>query len=961
MTRNIPQRRQLLSVAVALSLVPIATVSYSQNATIEEVVVTGSFIRRSEGFVAASTVTQLSAEDLESQGTINMGEIVQNLSFVNGASSAVTDTIQGTDGNTSSVDLRGLGASSTLTLMDGKRVPTNNVNRLMPGIAIERLDIVVDGAAALYGSEAVAGVVNFIPVKRYDGAKVEFFTEGDDRGDFTDSQVSLLFGKELAPGLDFVFAGSFRSNDELKWTDRPDLMRAGLTFSGTANPGNFRVPQRDANGQLTGTSTTLPDPNCGAERQDPTQVNSNPNGFLLNGRCNFEFGDTRDYREEGQIANFYSNMSYEYSDDLTLSAQVNYSRQLSNGRSSTSNPGGRDSELPVVRGELPGNPFRAVNSLGQPLFALDANNDMLPDRDGSGRVIIDPNGIPFNEDVTFSGWRPLGKSNTLPSNFNSDGSSPDEDDNRDVRYALQADFNVPFLEGWEGTSFYTWMETESRVRNNQTLSFSAIEQGLNCDVLNDREACFNPFAVVDPNNLTSVNVMDSIFTTFRDNNKVEQQTFDLILNGSVPIVLPGGDIGAAIGYQRREDDFNNIPAANLISGDQFIGGQVDPFGSSRDIDAWFLELSFPILSNLEFSAAVRNEDFSTGQESTDPKFGLVYSPTDWLTLRGTIGESFIAPTLTQLNAPQECGLTAVDDPFSNFNAFVARCLQGNPDLVPESADNTSIGIDLAPIDGLRISVTWNETDFSDRIVATTTEDILRADFFNFQQITGFAGPGDPSLSQLTSWLNSGNADPRIVRDQNDPTKINTIVVSDSNASNMKVRATDLSASYEMDVRNMGSFRFGLNASYIDSYRAQISLDRPAFEGVGSQNNLVGGVPALPRWKANGSLGWVMGKHAANFTVHYIDDVAFDANPFAFQSAAPFSNFRDVSTIHAWTDADAFYTYRGAELFGGSSSLTLGLRNVFDRQAQKTGMFAGVVGELQDPLGRVIYARVNFEI
>ena len=91
--------------------------------------------------------------------------LCKTLTFVNGAASSVTNTIQGTDSRSSSVDLRGLGARSTLTLLDGKRLVNENVNALIPTIAIQRMDIVADGAAALYGNEAVAGVVNFVPLQ----------------------------------------------------------------------------------------------------------------------------------------------------------------------------------------------------------------------------------------------------------------------------------------------------------------------------------------------------------------------------------------------------------------------------------------------------------------------------------------------------------------------------------------------------------------------------------------------------------------------------------------------------------------------------------------------------------------------------------------------------------------------------------------------------------------------------
>lgn len=117
----------------------------------------------------------MSNEDLQAEGTINMGQVVQNMTY--NAGSAVTNTIQGTFSNTTAFNLRGLGSNAILQLMDGKRVPTDNVNVLMPGIAIERMEIVTDGAAALYGTDAVAGVVNIVPVTSYDGLKIEAIGE----------------------------------------------------------------------------------------------------------------------------------------------------------------------------------------------------------------------------------------------------------------------------------------------------------------------------------------------------------------------------------------------------------------------------------------------------------------------------------------------------------------------------------------------------------------------------------------------------------------------------------------------------------------------------------------------------------------------------------------------------------------------------------------------------------------
>ena len=138
-----------------------------------------------------------------------------------------------------------------------------------------------------------------------------------------------------------------------------------------------------------------------------------------------------------------------------------------------------------------------MDSNGNPLFARDRNGDGLADRNADGVVQLDPNGIAFNEDVKFSGWRPFGKSQTRPHGNNSNGSFKQNARERSFRAAFDVNFTVPFIEGWDGVASAMLSEEYSTWRENNQ-SFSAIEQGLSCDVLLERNACFNPFAV-NPN------------------------------------------------------------------------------------------------------------------------------------------------------------------------------------------------------------------------------------------------------------------------------------------------------------------------------------------------------------------------------------------------------------------------------------------------------------------------------
>lgn len=999
--------KNLLSTAVAATLLASSVGTYAQQSEspeVEEVVVTGSYIRRSEGFNMSSPLTQITVEDLEAEGTVNMGQVVQNMTINSGAASAATNSIQGTNSNTSAFNLRGLGTRATLTLVNGKRSPTNNVVNLIPTIAIERLDIVTDGAAALYGSDAVAGVVNYVPFTNYDGLKIEHYEDRDSRGDHHDRQVSALFGTALSSDIDFVAAASYRNMGRLRWIDRPSLMRAGLTSSGTSNPGNFNVPQRDSNGDLLlnadGAPVTArrPDPNCSPTRDDPAQPLANPFGFLSGDRCWFEYGDLQDYLEPSSTAQFFTNLNYEVNADLNMNFELMYSRQVSKGYESSSNPGGRVSELPTIRSELPGNPYRAVAGDGRPLFAQplrDANGNIvtdafgkpLPSRNANGMVALADNrfssidsdplgGVPFSEDVFFNAWRPIGKAHPSPFRNTADGATQKSTDDRNWRAAIQLDYSMPFIPNWSGSAFYTISKSIDKDRMIFPLAFSPIAQGLNCDVVNDAGACFNPFAPIDDRFLNSQEIMDQINWQPRRDDEDELQTLDLVLSGTIPLgrfELPGGEIGAALGYQHRNDSLSRVPPANVISGDQFIGDRVLPFSRNRRVNSWFGELAVPVLPNLEFSAAVRDESYSTGQGEFIHKLGLVYQPLDWVGLRATVGEAFVAPSLTQLSNPQQCGLTNVDDPFGPFAAFTASCSQGNPDLLSETSDSISLGVDLSLFDGLDLSLTWSEIDFTDRIVSTTTADILRTDFIRFKQATGFQPPsgnefpiglGDyPSVDLLQQWVNNPLSDKRIIRNARDIQTVDRMLQSDSNASEMRVRTLDFSADYSRSFGNIGTFSVNLMGTYIDEWRFDLGPLDPVRYAEGKQNNNYGAVPASPELRANTRFTWSNGPHLISTTVRYTSSVDYDANNYAFQNVFPFSNWREVDTIQAWTQQDIFYSYRNIQVprVGGESSLTIGLRNMWDREAQKVGMTGGMVGEMQSPLGRVIYGRISYEL
>jgi iron complex outermembrane receptor protein len=994
--KNPSFRTKTLCAAVSAALLSSAgvNISIAQETDIEEVIVTGSFIRRSEGFTGASAITQFNAADLEDQGTLNMAEVVQNLSFVTGAASAVTGSIQGTSSRVSSIDLRGLGASSTLTLLDGKRLVNQNVNMLIPTIAIERMDIVTDGAAALYGSEAVAGVVNFVPYTSYDGFKLDTYGETDSRGTYEENSVQMLWGGDIGD-LDVVLAGQFRNTGRLSHRDRPELSSAGLGFSSNS-PGNWVVPNRGPDGQLLGTASNRPDPNC-APASERTRYErgeiANPFGMLLGNNCWFDFNDNRNYREPTKSNQYFANATWDVSDDLTLSMQAFSARQAMTSFTSTSNPGNqRIGELPDVRGEIPGNPFRAVSSTGAELFAMPARDAQgniildglgrpLPQRGDDGSVMLAQNqfasmsadplgGIPFYEDVRARTLRPINKTHTMSDGHNALTDNMQRTTDRISRWTAEAQFNVPFIEGWRGNAGITRNDRDFIFMANQNYDISAMIQGLNCDVVIHRDACYNPFFVVDQSTNNSVHVMNAIAARGRSRSEQKLTTYDLVFTGDLPYLgfeLPGGPIGAAVGYQLRRDNTRNTPAPVEMAGDTWIGSDLKETitSNSREVDSFFGELAVPILSNLELSMAVRNESFSTGQNATSPKFGLTYAPTDWLNLRATTGDAFIAPTINQLTNPVTCGLTTVTDRFGPFSAFTGGCGGGNPNLENETSTSQQLGIDLNFGD-FDLSVTWNNTDFTNRIISINGQTKMELDFANFRRVTGFAGSGEagsqPTAEQLRAWINNPASDKDIIRDPDD---IFTILqvnnISTTNAERVDVTAWDISAGYNFFVGDLGSFRLGLQATYIDSFLYQTSALQQLSDGAGKYNDTTSAAPALPRWKANLNAGWIRGNHSVTTITRYISSMPYDGVQFEFMDFFGGTNRpQNMTTINSWIQTDASYSYRGLAMYGGELAFTVGARNVFDRAVQRSPKFGGSLADLQDPMGQAIYGRVVFD-
>jgi len=244
-TRRGQLRHLIHSCLVASMAFPALVQAQAQTAAdpeVEEVVVTGSYIRNS-AFAQNSPVATINQDELYQSGAPSMANYIRDLSFTQNTN-VVLNVLGGNDGAQSSTgttfNLRGLGENSTLSMVDGLRAIDTSVTAMIPDIAIARVEIVLDGGSALYGSDAVAGVVNMIPIKQFDGVRARAYYQTPEEGGMEEGNLAILWGKSFDNGINYVGAFDARKRTRLGYYERPREWEMADGSSGSGNPGTYR-------------------------------------------------------------------------------------------------------------------------------------------------------------------------------------------------------------------------------------------------------------------------------------------------------------------------------------------------------------------------------------------------------------------------------------------------------------------------------------------------------------------------------------------------------------------------------------------------------------------------------------------------------------------------------------------------------------------------------------------------
>ncbi|HEY5623376.1 MAG TPA: TonB-dependent receptor plug domain-containing protein, partial [Gammaproteobacteria bacterium] len=328
--------RKLNTALIASTLVLPYSISAQaqQEQVLEEVFVTGSLIRRSS-FEGPSAVQQVTAEDIQIEGASTIQDVVRNLSINTGSHLArFAPEFGGSSGATSQFNLRGLGINATLTLVDGRRLAPSpssgmggaqfvNINQI-PASMIERVDILKTGASATYGSEAVAGVVNIITKKNFEGFEFNVDTRDSDTVPWSETSISAI-GGAASDRARATVGFEIQNRDLLKTIQLPSHISDTLVFrTSFGQPGAFNVR-----------GTFYTDPNCGQPGQTGLGQ-SIPPGTFPEGRCSASLKEFFTALPNDERTTAWANTEYDLTDNTTAYAQIGYSKQDTFGTGPTS-------------------------------------------------------------------------------------------------------------------------------------------------------------------------------------------------------------------------------------------------------------------------------------------------------------------------------------------------------------------------------------------------------------------------------------------------------------------------------------------------------------------------------------------------------------------------------------------------------------------------------------------------
>ncbi|MDF2818364.1 MAG: TonB-dependent receptor [Stenotrophomonas rhizophila] len=913
-------RLGLLPAGIALALVPSfasAQEAASGTTDLDRISVTGSRIRGAN-METQQPILTMTRESLEKQGFSSVADVLNNLTSAGSPAISRSDSLSsGEDVGGAYVDIRNLGAQRTLVLMNGKRLgaTTSGLQDLsqIPMSAVERIEVLKDGASSIYGSDAIAGVVNVITRKNVDGGEVNVYFGQYDKGDGDNQQYSMTLGATGERGS-LTLSAEYAKQDPVwakdRWYSRDGGKGPNSTtadWSAVSQNGSWCNPtQVDCTDTDTAVWKTL---NPGGNPNNPNDyhqitgaeyANSNEQMSLLTGV---------------ERKSLYINGTYDFTDTISLNTDVLY-----NERNTFQ--------------QIAGYPYQST-SFETPLSADSAFNPTAVNGVG-GQDVDFRRRLWEVPRTTDSQLKTLRFAPTISGYFELAGKS--------------FDWDVGAL--WNrNESIKTQRGDMSLIGSQQALGASFINaQGVaQCGTAANPIALGDcrpwnpllPYGVAGQGSLADQDLQDFLFPTYTTRGVTKTTSFTANLSGSI-VALPAGDLGFAVGVEHRKEEGSYVPDAFAQSGMSTGLGQ-KPTQGEYDLNEVYLELNVPILADMAFAkeltlnVASRYSDYSNFGGTTNSKFGLTWRPMDELLVRGTYAEGFRAPTIADLYGGlsssferyiDPCGTTAPGSVAGNGPCSAAGvpanyvqlgqagevcgtlpCQSGdqfisgaNPNLSPETSKSKTVGLVWSPrwVQGLDVSLDWYRYEIKDMIIADSVDRILRDCYVlgDSSRCDGIVRAADGHISALT--------------------------YGTANLGSMETEGYDLGVKYRLPELGIGQFNIDWQTSYLAKY------DESAQNAAGD-NIKIGRVAqdALFRVRSNLAVNWALGDFGVNYTARYYsgmneDCIAIgctDPDRIANGEAAPLRK----------TGSNTFHDLQVSWKAPWDATIALGANNVFDHK------------------------------
>jgi|HubBroStandDraft_1064217.scaffolds.fasta_scaffold00584_13 iron complex outermembrane recepter protein len=791
--------------------------SASDTVELQEIVVTGSMIRR-VNVETAESVTIVKMDSLKDMGVTTVEQAL-NLLTSNNATVTTASNVATFNGGASVAALRGMPASKTLVLLDGQRL-ANNVTlgngvdlNTIPFAAIDHIEVLREGASSLYGSDAIAGVINFITKKNYDGGEVNLNYSHPEHPGGSSDDVDLTYGigNLKSDGYNLMITGNYTQQKELTASQRPFAATGYNPQLGLANlngpagpwPGSYT----DANGNLWQTGY----PACAG----------NPHLAAVGGSCEYLYSAAVDLIPQT------SSESALVAFTKTLPGNNQLSIQIFWARFDLQTWGGPQE---YSFGMLPSSPYypTAANSTCYSVPCSTATPDLT---------------APIT-----AGW-------TDPNNNRYFGNINTE------QRAL-----VTFSGangGWDYALALDWSQNKGvqQVRGGEA-NYEIIAPG---GILSN---LINPFG---PQSAAGQALINSAYT----NGNLEVGTLSLYdLNGHASHPLgdlfeAGRPAQFAVGFDYRDEQISDIPTQLATTLYTATGYPPNAVTGSRVSEAAYLELNVPVTKDAEFTVSDRQDRYSDFGTTNNAKVSFAYQPISILKFRGAASTGFRAPTLVEEYSPNTFGFVfgTMDGPgcaSGNYNTVFSKlnCNSqglsldgGNTNLKPETSQNFDLGFVVEPIDRLGITVDYYRIILRNQIQTLPSSTI-------YQNPTLFAS--DYVLN------NAGTLTAGPYANIDCPTyKAATcgyIITEFQNTGGITTDGFDLSANYLID-SDFGKFRIALESTFVTGFRFQEYAGGPQLNLVGEFNQ--GNQPVI-RYQQELMLDWTLANWGAGLNNHFLE-------------------------------------------------------------------------------------------